>query len=340
MVHFDLSHELVLSDLTDVASLSCVNFFSMLHVAKIMSESPNIYLNDPDPLSVLLKRMSLRAEVYVNGDFCGSWAVDTSGSRRIPFHLIGKGQAWLHFENETIVLNEKDLVVFPRDHQHIISSSPIKPAKKLVNQPAKGAGETTNMVCGFFQFNHTLVNPLLDALPEFLHIPATSSSCNSRIMQLIDMMIVELQQRRTGCYTIVDQLANLVFIEILREQVEAGKLNNGMLVALFDNRIGKALNAIHQQPEYAWNLASLASKASMSRSNFADKFTKLVGLSPMKYLLKWRLIEARKLLICSDISIAEIAQLSGYETEAAFRKAFKQHQGEAPGAVRSAMVGH
>ena len=59
-------------------------------------------------------------------------------ARRIPFHLIGKGQAWLHFENETIVLNEKDLVVFPRDHQHIISSSPIKPAKKLVNQLRRG----------------------------------------------------------------------------------------------------------------------------------------------------------------------------------------------------------
>lgn len=304
-----------------------------------MSNDSNIYLNEPDPLSVVLKRLSLSAEVYVNGDFCGTWAVDTSGSERLPFHLIGQGKAWLHFAQQVIPLAERDLVIFPKDHKHIISYSTQKPQQDIINLPPSNEGEATNMVCGFFQFNHTVINPLLDALPDMIHLPAKQSTVNSRMMQLIDMMIIELKQRREGCYTIVDQLATLLFIEVIRVQVEQGKLANGLLAALFDKRIGKAINAIHQHPEFAWNLNLLAEKATMSRSNFADKFTKLVGLSPIKYLQQWRLIEARQLLICSDKSIAEIAENSGYDSEAAFRKAFKQHQGEAPGAVRSAALG-
>ncbi len=306
----------------------------MLYVPKFMSESPNIYLNDPDPLSVLLKRLSLNAEVYVNGDFCGTWAVDTSGSRRIPFHLIGAGQAWLHINDQVYKLEQGDLVLFPNDHQHIISSSEQKPAAKLVNAPLGQQGDVTNMVCGFFEFKNTVVNPLLDAMPLVIHLSAQHALAQSRAKQLINLMITELKSPRGGCYAVVDQLAYLLFIEVLRQQVESEALNSGLLVALFDARIGKALNAIHQQAHVDWSLVQLAEIATMSRSSFAEKFTQLVGLSPMKYLVQWRMIEARKLLISSNKSVAEIAQLSGYESEAAFRKAFKQHQGVTPGAVR------
>lgn len=300
-----------------------------------MSESSNIYLNDPDPLSVLLTRLSLSAEVYVNGDFCGKWAVDTSGSRRIPFHLIGSGEAWLHINDEVHPLVSRDLVIFPNDHPHIISSSKQKPENQLINAPMSNDGETTNMVCGFFEFKHALINPLLDTLPNVVHLPAKAEQ--SRTRQLIDLIILELSQSRVGCYTVVDGLASLLFIEVLRQQVENKTLNTGLLVALFDPKIGKALNAMHKQPEFNWDLQQLAEKASMSRSNFADKFTKLVGISAMKYLIKWRMVEARKLLMTTNKSVFEIAQMSGYESEAAFRKAFKTHQGEAPGKVRSAV---
>lgn len=309
----------------------------MLYLFKNMSENPNIYLNDPDPLSVLLKRLSLNAEVYVNGDFCGTWAVDTSGSRRIPFHLIGRGEAWLHMGDEKHKLETRDLVIFPKDHQHIISNNANKPSAELVNAPMSNDGDTTNMVCGFFEFKNAMVNPLLDALPDVIHLPAKDANGNTSL-KLIDLMILELQQARAGCYTVVDQLAYLLFIEVLRGQVASGELNSGLLLALFDARIGKALNAIHQAPEKAWNLEQLAGIAAMSRSNFADKFTKMVGSSPVKYLVIWRMLIARKLLITTDMSIADIAEKSGYDSEAAFRKAFKQNQGEAPGAVRNSAL--
>lgn len=300
-----------------------------------MSESPNIYLNEPDPLSVLLKRLSLNAEVYVNGDFCGTWAVDTSGSRRIPFHLIGDGEAWLHINGEVTQLQKWDLVIFPHDHQHIIASSADKPDEQLINAPISNDGAVTNMVCGFFEFKHAQMNPLLDAMPDVIHLQASTNTDDAKTRRLIEMMINELKQARVGCYAVVDQLAYLLFIEVLRQQVETSALNSGLLAAMFDTRIGKALNAIHQNPQRNWQLQALADEALMSRSNFSDKFTSLVGLSPMKYLVKWRMVEAYRLLVNTEKSVADIAQLSGYESEAAFRKAFKQHQGEAPGAVRS-----
>lgn len=310
----------------------------MLCVPKTMSESPNIYLNDPDPLSVLLQKLSLSAEVYVNGDFCGTWAVDTSGSRRTPFHLIGKGQAWLHINEQTIKLEEKDLVIFPNDHHHIISNSSQIPDKHLINAPMSNDGNTTNMVCGFFEFKSVLINPLLNMMPDVIHVKSNANLGNNKALLLVELIIAELEKSLPGCYTVVDQLAYLLFIEILRAQVMEKTINDGLLAALFDSRIGKAINAIHQSPEQDWSLGTLAEVATMSRSNFAEKFSKLIGLSPMKYLTQWRMIIARKLLVETEKSVAEISELSGYESEAAFRKAFKQNQGEAPGAVRGASL--
>lgn len=301
-----------------------------------MSESPNIYLNDTDPLSVLLTRLDLNAEVYVNGDLCGTWAVDTGGSKRIPFHLIGSGAAWLHFDGKASQkLTTHDLVVFPHDAHHIISNSNVKPAQEQVNGAMSNDGETTNMVCGFFEFRNPVLFPILDALPQVLVLKAEQQEEKARINFLIHQMLSELKGEQPGFYTAINQMAFLIFIEVLRSQMETEGFEQGVLGALFDARLGKALNAIHQCPESAWTLESLAEKAAMSRSTFADTFSKTVGLSPMKYLTKWRMSQARHLLQTTSMSVAQIAERSGYESEAAFRKAYRNTLGEPPGVVRS-----
>ncbi|MBE0368968.1 AraC family transcriptional regulator [Pseudoalteromonas sp. MMG013] len=301
-----------------------------------MSESPNIYLSDPDPLSVLLTRLDLKAEVYVNGDFCGAWAIDTGGSKRIPFHLVGSGSAWLHFDGKDAQqLNAHDLVVFPNDAHHIISNSKAKPALELVNTPMSNDGDITNMVCGFFEFRNPLLFPILAALPQVVVIKTGEKQDENRIAFLIKQMLNELKYERPGFYTAIDQMAFLIFIEVVRQQVEVGDLSKGVLSALFDPRLGKALNAIHQRPESAWTLEGLAQEAFMSRSTFADVFSKTVGLTPMKYLTQWRMSQARHLLKTTQLSVAHIAQKSGYDSEAAFRKAYRNTLGEPPGVVRA-----
>ena len=301
-----------------------------------MSDIPNIYLDDPDPLSVMLTRLELAAEVYVNGAFCGTWAVDTAGSRRIPFHLISAGEAWLHFEGSTPrALAAQDLVLFPHDSHHVISGSSQPPAPAQINAPMSNDGAVTQMICGFFEFRNPAIFPLLETLPPVILMSPESPAANSPVATLIDMMRAELAGGRAGSYAAIDQLAFLLFVEVLREQVELGAVSDGLLAALFDPRIGKALTAIHQEPAEPWNLETLARKSAMSRSGFAERFAQLVGLSPMKYLTSWRMTEARRLLRTTNLSTAQVAEMSGYESEPAFRKAFKNTLGETPGAVRA-----
>lgn len=300
-----------------------------------MPKTPNIYLDAPDPLSVLLTKLSLSAEIYVNGNFCGTWAVDTGGSKRIPFHLIGSGSAWLHLDGHTPQkLNTHDLIIFPHDAHHVISNSQARPSDDQVNAPMSNDGETTNMICGFFEFKNPALFPVLNSLPPTVLLKSDAGETGERIESLVALMLKELTSTRPGFYTAIDQMAFLIFIEVLRKQMEDNTLGDGLLSALFDARLGRALNAIHQQPEHAWNLESLAEEALMSRSSFADAFSKIVGLSPMKYLTMWRMTEARRLLQTTQLSVAQIAEQSGYESEAAFRKAYRNTLGEPPGAVR------
>ncbi|MEH6910860.1 MAG: AraC family transcriptional regulator [Oceanicoccus sp.] len=301
-----------------------------------MPETPNIYLDAPDPLSVLLSKLSLSAEIYVNGDFCGTWAVDTGGSKRIPFHLVGSGTAWLHLGgSKPQILSNHDLIIFPHDAHHVISSSPDTPAADQVNAPMSNDGEVTNIICGFFEFRNPVLFPVLDSLPQIMLLKSDSGETGERIEFLISLMIKELKNTRPGFYTVIDQMAFLIFIEVLRKQMDNDALGDGLLRALFDARLGRALNAIHQRAELSWTLDSLAKEALMSRSSFADTFSKIVGLSPMKYLTRWRMNEARRLLQTTQLSVAQIAEKSGYESDAAFRKAYRNTLGETPGSVRT-----
>lgn len=300
-----------------------------------MSENPNIYLDSPDPLSVLLTKLNLTAEIYVDGNFCGTWAVDTGGSRRIPFHLIGSGTAWLHLEGrEPQQVSAHDLIIFPHDAHHIMSSSQQKPAPEQINAAMSNDGEVTNMICGFFEFRSPVLFPVLDSLPPCVVLKSAAGQTGERIEVLIGQILNELANGRPGFYAVIDQMALLIFVEVLRLQVESDELSGGLLKALFDARLGKALSAIHQSPESPWTLESLAEQALMSRSNFSDAFAKAIGLTPMKYLTQWRMSEAQRLLQTTQLSVAQIAEKSGYESEAAFRKAYRNTLGEPPGAAR------
>jgi len=295
-----------------------------------------MYLNSPDALSSVLSRLQLNAEVYSDGDFCGTWGVDTSGSRRIPFHLIGRGEAWLHVEGQTAqMLSSGDLVIFPRDSQHVIANSSEIPASELINAViAVDQGPITNMVCGFFEFKNKSAWPLLDSLAPVIVIDLSDMSMSSTIRGLIDLMVAELNRRAPGFYAVINQLAYLLFVQVLRQQIEQGKVDSGLLAALFDSKISKALSAIHNHPAQRWTLESLAAEAAMGRSSFARHFNELTGIPPMQYLTSWRMQEAKTLLTTTALSLSHIAEQCGYESEAAFRKAFKKMIGTPPGEVR------
>ena len=291
-----------------------------------------------DALTAILQRLRLRAGVYVHADFCGTWAVDTSGQRKVPFHLIGRGSGWLHTDDtqEPRLLDAGDLVVFPHDAHHVISSSAGLPPATVINRPIdpQAQGPVTSMLCGYFEFQSKAVWPLLDRLPNAIVLDIHETGRVMGTHSLIQLIISELENASPGADAAVNELAYVLFIHVLRAQMQQAtdqNLDHSLLGALSDPKIGQALNLIHAEPASEWTLKRLAKEAGMSRSAFAEQFRQRVGMTPMRYVTEWRMQEAVDLLQTSDLSIAAIAELCGYTSEVAFRKAFRSVIGVPPG---------
>lgn len=302
-----------------------------------MSESPKIFLDQPDALSNVLSKMQLTAQVYVNAELAGNWAFDTSGTKRIPFHLVAKGQAWLHRSGEKMTMSEGHFVMFPTDAAHIISNSPQLPEPGRVNIEVIPQPESfdTQLICGFFEFKDDAVWPLLNQFPSMLSINLADPTSCSRFRAIVELLVCELTDKQPGMYQVIDQIAALLFVQILRIQMERDNwIGEGLLLALFDKKIGKVLSHIHADLARDWKLEDLAQLAFMSRSAFATRFKELVGMPAMKYLTHWRMQEAVYLLQHTELSTIEIAQQAGYESDAAFRKTFKSVIGKTPGEVK------
>lgn len=296
---------------------------------------------ETDALSDTLRWLRLKAEVYIHTDFQGCWAVDTSGSRTVPFHLVHSGKSWLHLPGEPPrLLSAGDLVVFPHDSRHYLSSERQEPDQSLVTQtkaqasPESG-GEITGLTCGFFEFENKSDWPLLDSLPQAIVLELSDTSRLGNTRTLIQLLVAELRQAESGSHLSVNYLAHVLFIHILRSQLDK-ELPTGLLKALFSPRIGTALSLIHTQIEKPWTLASLASEAGMSRAVFAAEFKRVTGKTAIAYLAQWRMLRATALLQTTEVSLLTISEQCGYQSEAAFRKAFRQVTGRTPGDVRKA----
>jgi AraC-like DNA-binding protein len=299
------------------------------------------YLADqPDALSTVVSKLDLTAEVYMDGHFCGNWAVNTSGHRKMPFHLIANGEAWLHFKDRAPKrMATGDMVVFPKDDQHIVCNGPEILDEQWINQPPEifqHLTETpdTRMICGFFEFRNQISWPLLDSLDSIILLDLQQMSETPSLRLLIDLLVSELQRKGAGFHATINQITFLIFIEILRLQIRRGYVKEGLLAAFFDPKLSEVLNAIHNQPQNSWTLDKLAKLAHMGRSTFAQYFHEKVGIPAVQYLTQWRMTVATNLLKTSDLSIAHIADKVGYETEAAFRKAYKNRVGTTPGKIR------
>jgi len=291
-----------------------------------------------DGLSILLNRLQLSARVFLRADFCGDWAVDTSGVRRAPFHLVTRGTGWLHEPGDAPrLLTAGDLVVFPHDSAHTLSSSQTEPPRDVVNlptrEPAQLTEPVTGLMCGYFSFDRRAAGPLLDGLPKSMVLHLNDAARQRDTGSLVQLWMSEAARQAPGCDVAIDRLAYVVFIHVLREQLARGRIK-GPVAALADARLGPVLNRIHADPGAIESVDAMAAMASMSRSAFADRFRQRVGLTPGRYLAHWRMQLAIDLLTNSQLPIARIAERCGYQSEVSFRQAFKKALGQPPGLVR------
>jgi AraC-like DNA-binding protein len=190
------------------------------------------------------------------------------------------------------------------------------------------------LVCGEVCFDHPAARRLIELLPPVIHVEAANSPQTDWMQSTLRLMAAEAMELRPGGETIITRLTDILVIQAIRSWIQEDlTAQTGWLGALQDQQMGRAIMLIHRNPEHRWTVASLASEVSMSRSAFAARFTELVGEPAMHYVARWRMHRAMRLLK-HEVKTVTVAELLGYESEVAFRKAFKREVGTPPAAYR------
>ena len=269
------------------------------------------------------------------------------------FHFLTEGGCKVRLADsvEALDVASGDLVLFAREDKHLMGSdlqlAPVEAASLIRADAAAdgdfiqmrhgGGGAATRFVCGYLACSRSLCRPLLDALPRVLRIPIGDGPAAGLLRELLRVGVRESSASRPGTESMLAKLSELMFVEAMRRYAESlppeGK---GWLAGVRDAQIGRALALLHGEPGKAWTVDELARNVALSRSALAERFAALVGEPPMQYLMRWRLALAAQTLRSGGEAVARVAERSGYESEAAFNRAFKREFGMPPAAWRKA----
>jgi len=249
-------------------------------------------------------------------------------------------------------LQEGDIAVIPHGEPHVVSSAPRMRAEPDLashrrppdesDLPFKlrtgGGGDTdAHLMCGFFTCDVRPFNPLLDALPRFMRIGrGTSAATDALLEHFLHLASIDNADKRAGAQSVLNKLSELLFIEAIRTYMDQlSSANTGWLSGLRDPLVGRALALLHARPARAWTLDELAGNCGASRSALVGRFTQLMGYPPIHYLTRWRMQLAARRLTERGAKVAAVAQEVGYDSEAAFSRAFKKFSGQSPSEWRS-----
>lgn len=310
-----------------------------------------------DPLSDVLQAVRLKGAVFFDVEATAPWAAEAPPARLvgpgimpgvdhvIEYHVVTNGECWARVLNDGCAahLRAGDVVAFPQGDAHVMSSDPSlrgpPPDFKEYEPQAPealplslsldgGGAESTHLVCGFLGCDARPFNPLLDALPRMIHLSGGGGEWLDRFLRFATL---EASQKRAGGASILSKLGELMFIDLVRRYVETlPEEHASWLGGLRDRHVGRALGLLHASPAEDWTIERLAKETGMSRSSLAERFTHFVGRPPMQYLTLWRMQLAAGKLASGDASIGRVAADVGYDSEAAFSRAFKRAVGVSP----------
>ncbi len=320
-----------------------------------------------DALSDVLKSVHLDGAVFLNAEFTAPWCVrGESGwaiyrdrvapaEHMVFFHYITHGHCKLRLRGsgETLEASAGDLVLFPQDDRHLMGSdlhvaalgddgsgtAEVTDDPQFIQIRYGGGGEATRFVCGYLLCSRSMCRPLFEALPRMLRIPIGDGQATTLLRELLQAGVRESLNTRPGTASTLAKLAELMLVEAMRRYAESlPPEGRGWLAGLRDAHVGRALALLHANPGKPWTVEELARESALSRSALAERFTALVGESPMQYLTRWRLALAAQMLRSSGDAIVRIAERSGYESEAAFNRAFKREFGMPPAGWRKSSL--
>ena len=294
-----------------------------------------------DVLADVLNTLHLRSSLYCRSELGAPWGLHFLPVPGAVFHVLQRGGGYLSLpaESELWPLQEGDVIVLPRGEEHTLLESATAPLFRDLRLDQWGEcalmrwseEPTVTVLCGVFDFEHR-GHPLFELLPRVVYIPCAAGHAFGPLLRL---MAVEAESNRPGKEVALRRLADLLCIEVIRHWVETHPAGTyGWLGALRDPYLGRALALMHCHPERAWTVTALAEAVALSRSAFAARFAALVGEPPVRYLTRWRIRLAAHWLRSEAGEMGAVARRAGYESEAAFSKAFKREVGLSPGAFR------
>jgi AraC family transcriptional regulator, alkane utilization regulator len=320
-----------------------------------------------DALSDVLRAVRLTGAVYLNAEFSAPWCVTARTDQRfrdaflpgtkriIAYHLVVEGafRAWLPDNPAAAVdVSAGDIIVIPHAETHTLGSANDLPPRSFVEIAGDkmenvtnevmcvsygGGGANTRIVCGFLACDDVLTNPLVASLPRIFKVEVGKGSGSAWLTSSLRYAAEEAATSRAGGSMMLAKLSELLFVEAIRLYVEAlpeGQKN--WLAGLRDRFVGRALGLMHARPAHDWTVDELAREVGLSRSALAQRFSDFLDQPPMQYLAHWRLLIASERLLNTTASVTDVAASVGYESEAAFNRAFKREFGEPPAGWRRA----
>ncbi|MCK7614780.1 AraC family transcriptional regulator [Roseibium sp. CAU 1639] len=297
----------------------------------------------------MLHLLQLTGTFYCVPELSAPWGIAVPDlDRQLVLIAVTEGACLVEFEDgKDLPLSAGQLVLLPHGRPVDIRDKPGSSLTPLFNIPATrhspqfetmvhgGGGAVTRMTCGVLKVDHAAADRLVSLLPRAIFLDSYEPRAGAWVKTTLTYLAEEARNPRPGGETVLTRLTDILVVQAIRGWLEnADNLATGWLAALRDPKIGRALQAFHQSPETGWTVAGLASAAGMSRSAFAARFKSLTGEGTMEYVSHWRMQLARADLRQGELSLAEIAARAGYESEAAFSRAFKKLTGRTPGSVR------
>jgi AraC-like DNA-binding protein len=311
-----------------------------------------------DALSEILKVVELSGAIFFNARFTAPWCVESpdeaslaqtlglGGERVVLYHFLVDGSCLITLEGTApLRLNAGDVIVFPHGDAHTMASSigaqpQSMDAQAILRERPKvlhfgGGGEATRLVCGYLVCDPRLFQPILAALPRVVTVSLRGVSQARWLEASLQHAVDEADSPGPGTEGMLAKLSEVMVVETLRRYAaQLSPEHAGWLSGLRDRAVGKCLALMHEKPAHAWTVDSLAREVGASRSVLAERFTHFVGQSPMQYLGRWRMALATNYLRRSSLNVARIAEEVGYETDAAFSRAFRREFGVPPATWR------
>lgn len=326
-----------------------------------------------DILSDLLRAVRFRGALFYYLEGAPPWVAEAppaheiipailpGADHMIEFHGVVEGSCWAALTGESPVrLEAGDIVMFPQGDPHVVSSAPGMRApgagkdfffsprppqlpyalsmkgEEISTARLDGGGrDRATVVCGFLGLDAKPFNPLLSALPRVLRVPGSALGPDSWVATFLRAVVAESNRKRPGGEAVLERMSEMLFVEVLRRHIDTlPPTQTGWLAGMRDPAVGRALALLHERPAEAWTLEKLCEEAGLSRSSLHERFVHLIGQPPMQYLTRWRMQVASGLLRETDAKLVEISLDVGYESEAAFSRAFKREVGVSPGAWR------